>query len=158
MLIFLNFLKKIKQNCLACSNECKSGCTGPGPYQCFECARNKIYFKDVEAIINEKLNAFENQKQNEKLISFSKNSVPDGFGKSSSNLDVKKRKLKELMTLNNHMENSFVLNQMIKGYIEYLENKNNSSYDLKTDDMVFCVSDCPQEMPFKTKTNFCSEK
>jgi hypothetical protein len=53
------------------------------------------------------------------------------------------------------MENSFVINHMIDAYIKYLDNRNDT-FGKNEEQIVICISDCPHEMPYKNKNNFCS--
>ncbi len=137
---------------MPCNNECKLGCSGPSPHQCVDCRANKIFLSDVEKILNKKLSEFENSKLTEHIVANLNNST---VGKELNELEIKKRKFRELKNLNSHMENSFAINHMIDAYIKYLDNRDNDT-QRKIEEIVICISDCPYEMPHKNKNNFCS--
>ncbi|CAF0744980.1 unnamed protein product [Brachionus calyciflorus] len=124
------YLKIGTNVCLACDQECKSGCIGSSIYECNECKGYKMKLKDVELIINEYIMKV-NLKGNG-LIERTE-SLLKSFQKDLDNFEIEKL--------------------LVENYL-VLVNKSSSGIDRNR--VVFCIKQCPKQMPFPTSEKFCS--
>lgn len=139
---------------MPCNNECKLGCNGTGIFECNQCRSYKLKLEDLIQIIQslaaDKRFAYSqeeeslpfNQKQIQqatRLIKIISENGLDSFFKESDK------------------ENLLFL---IKSYLDYFVKKEYWSESQEAEQpVVFCVSECPSQIPFQSSDFFCiSEK
>ena len=129
---------------MPCKSECKFGCTGSGFFQCNQCRTYKIKLEDLKRVLLTKINdilSASGEKKIEDLNPF--------FLKKMSNFF-------DLNTTNDQSE-SIGLNEMSKLINDYYFRKEIINTTKDESSIVFCISDCPVQFPYKTLDNFCTD-
>lgn len=127
---------------MSCNSECKLGCKGTAIYECNECRGFKLYLKDASKIV-------------ELLSSDKLRSIEDNDQKQ---IELSTQLIKHIQ-LNKNEESSQDSNlyQIIKNYQEYYIKKVEFDNSLPDEDnTLFCVSECPPQMPFQNSNLFCT--
>jgi len=127
------FLLEGTNICKSCNVECKSegGCYGGGVNQCNECRAYKLAYKDAARFVDYLLVL--KSKQSE-LSTQLNNSL-------KSQLDFYKEMIKNFMDFKNRQQSNF----------------NDRVTEIDEENMVFCVSECPTLMPYKTGNLYCTD-
>ncbi len=119
--------------CRACNVECKSerGCYGPGVHECNECRAYKLTYKDASRFLDY--------------------------------LSMLKSKQSELTTqMNNSLKSQLEFyKEMIANFLNHKSsqelNYQDGMSEIDEENVVFCVSECPTLMPYKTGDLFCTD-
>ncbi len=129
---------------MSCKSECKFGCTGSGYFQCNQCRTYKIKLEDLKRVLLEKINnglLASGDKKIEDLNPYFLKKMSNYFYLNATNDQSEAIGLADMSSL---ISDYYLKKQIIN------ITKDDSS-------IVFCVSDCPAQLAYKTLENFCTD-
>ena len=126
-------------SCLSCNRECRLGCSGSSPFQCNQCRTYRIKLQDLERTLLKGINS--------KLKT---------RGQATSS-DLNPEMLNRFVDLDsNVIKNTVDLNDLKELYIDFYTKRSPLIED-NNESTVFCIPECPEQLPFKTADYFCTD-
>jgi hypothetical protein len=139
------YLEAGTKYCLPCNKECEKGCTGQNIYECKQCRLYKITLADVKRLLDS-------------LTGNQQEMVPLPQQQEQGK-DVAHAQLNP----DNELANAKLIQSIIDNYRSFLINKenynlmNNRNPEYENDSIVFCVNECPSQLPYKTTDLYCTD-
>jgi hypothetical protein len=142
---------------LPCNNECKLGCNGTGVYECNECRSFKLKLIDLNQIVRVLA-----EKKYDIAVYMSENNY------NQKQIDLASRLMQDI--IENEKSDIFKdaktenLFKLLKSYQDYYSKKElhleEGTFNVNIDEgnLIFCVNECPVQMPYQTNDFFCSRE
>jgi hypothetical protein len=135
------YLEAGTSNCLPCNKECEQGCTGQSIYECKQCRAYKVTLSSVKKLIDSIM-------ANQHHEPLQPHSDSDSLAQLNGGSDLNNAKI------------TIQLVENYRNYLVYRENSyliNERNPQEEDDSTVFCVNECPAQLPYKTNALFCTD-